>query len=250
MTREHAHPNWVLDVLPDHPRAGTTMAQSSAAPFRYWYTKGETGIKVRSVCEKCNTGWMSRLEGQARRILEPFILGSDRHTITRDEQLFIEFWTLKTAMVFDSITDRGLRYFSVEERLHVATTHKLPRVKNYYVFIAKNIGSQELWADHYSFEIAKDEVGSEAVGRFYCADFVYGQLVIQFASCRTQLPPAQVWPRLDPNNIDVHIDITGGRREQPWPPKVLLDDEGLVKFKNRWIRPPNQTPLKIPKSSS
>jgi len=246
MTTEHAHPNWVLELLPGDEKSGTTIARSSHNADRQWGSKRQTGVRVKAICEQCNTGWMSRLENDARKIMAPFMVESDKNRICRSEQLFIEFWTLKTAMVFDAVTDAPRQFFSVEERTHLATTQRLPTSKNYYVFLAKNTGPREIWADHYSFGMTMDPNGARNfVGRFYCANFVYGLLAIQLAMCRTSVPPAEIWPKLDPSKLDIHLEITGGERDQEWPPAVALDDGKLTEFQRRWILPPNPGPLNL-----
>src|SRR5207249_3516229 len=55
--------------------------------------------KTRFVCERCNHGWMSDLEGAARPILEPSIR-HERCLFTRTAQLIGATWAFKTCLVF------------------------------------------------------------------------------------------------------------------------------------------------------
>jgi hypothetical protein len=55
-------------------------------------------VKVKDVCERCNTGWMSRLEASARPILTPIILGTSV-TLRVTDQPVLAAWVLKTSLV-------------------------------------------------------------------------------------------------------------------------------------------------------
>jgi hypothetical protein len=56
----------------------------------------------------CNTGWMSRLESQARAILSPLITGQSV-TLTVAEQHTAAFWAAKTGLCFESARPTATR---------------------------------------------------------------------------------------------------------------------------------------------
>jgi hypothetical protein len=56
--------------------------------------------QVRRVCQNCNGGWMSRLEAQAKPLLEPMFDGKPK-TLGPDEQVVLAAWTVKTLMMLD-----------------------------------------------------------------------------------------------------------------------------------------------------
>jgi hypothetical protein len=70
-----------------------------------------SNLKTTCVCENCNGGWMSSLEGNARRILGPLM--EDIHLVLNgDQQFLIAKWAVKTAMTAESFnrTTRKLFY--------------------------------------------------------------------------------------------------------------------------------------------
>src|SRR5689334_17815668 len=69
---EHAWPEWILDWLRTDAPAVMRAQFGERERERLWRTaNGE--IKIRYVCEGCNVGWMSQLEGVARPVLRPLI---------------------------------------------------------------------------------------------------------------------------------------------------------------------------------
>ncbi|MEI2698808.1 MAG: hypothetical protein V9E94_10835 [Microthrixaceae bacterium] len=82
MSREHAIPQWVGEVL--HGAAG------ESGDWTTWYAFGTLSencerrhpaesnrptVVVKRVCRDCNSGWMADVEGEAKPILEPMING-------------------------------------------------------------------------------------------------------------------------------------------------------------------------------
>jgi hypothetical protein len=107
LSREHAIPLWVASVLDD-------MEPGSVPPE--WYTQynaggiverdrqypvGLPGVIVRSVCEPCNNGWMARMEGQIRPIVEPMIRGRVT-SLSVEDQINIATWASKTSVALES----------------------------------------------------------------------------------------------------------------------------------------------------
>jgi hypothetical protein len=96
LTREHVLPDWLteigLDLEPSIHHAGPI----NRLP-REWSARPYT-TTVRMVCGDCNSGWLSRLEGEAKPIIAPLIRGEGRR-LPYDDQALIAAWTCKTALV-------------------------------------------------------------------------------------------------------------------------------------------------------
>jgi hypothetical protein len=97
LTGEHVFGDWLttigLNLEPVVQEAGPLNRigrdLGTTPPFRQ---------KVRDVCGECNHGWMSRLEGVAKRVLTPLILG-DLAQVEPSDQGAIAAWLQKTALV-------------------------------------------------------------------------------------------------------------------------------------------------------
>lgn len=82
--------------------------------LREWTTK-QLDLKVRRVCEDCNTGWMHDLEEDCRPLLTNMIQGVDLPiTLDQEQQALLALWATKTAMMVDFL-DSGPQ--------HVPATH-------------------------------------------------------------------------------------------------------------------------------
>src|SRR4051812_47707066 len=103
LTREHVFPAWLNAYLPtdrpywilEHDRFVGERTFEVRRPAR------GLDFTVRAVCAQCNGGWMSRLEGEARPILEPLMTSRELRPLMKDEQLAVGRWATKTAMMMD-----------------------------------------------------------------------------------------------------------------------------------------------------
>jgi hypothetical protein len=240
MTREHAYPNWALQLLPGD-KTGTTFYLSSKLPdfLRAWWKRDETGVTVKPVCKECNEGWMSRLEGNARRILGPLMLGTGEHDFTADDKATIIAWTVKTWMVFDVASRKEHQMlFSPEDRKRLMETLRPDPALNTTVFLAHYLGPREMNSDHHRFAISRrpeaDGGDTEELNRFYCETMIFGRLAIQ-ATVRRIVTDETEFPSIDRSWLDVQLDITWPRGGNHWPPRVALDEQGYLNFRDRWL---------------
>jgi hypothetical protein len=103
VSAEHVWPRWLSAVLPskrvrhkqqfDHPD-GTARDREWEAPP---YTQ-----TVNHVCEECNNGWMSKLETQAKPLLQPMVEGRFRHLHPAGQRT-IATWAFKTVAMLEYI---------------------------------------------------------------------------------------------------------------------------------------------------
>lgn len=97
MTREHVWPDWLSRTgFPNEPtviESGPLNRLSSEfGPMRPLSTT------VKAVCDKCNNGWMSRLEQTVRPVLTPIISGQS--TVIEAPVLpTLSLWAFKTALI-------------------------------------------------------------------------------------------------------------------------------------------------------
>jgi hypothetical protein len=85
------------------------VAEGDAARVRRFHQR-PFQMTVGCVCRSCNHGWMSRLEGEVKRLLRPMMLSPSDDlpfTLTRDDQRVLALWAAKTLMVLQgTMTER------------------------------------------------------------------------------------------------------------------------------------------------
>ncbi len=116
-SREHVWAQWLHDT----PGAQHLLAESHGERIpidQTFVTRAGDGRLLRDtrragnyamhlphvtvlVCKRCNSGWMSRLENEARRILSPFILGGERFIkLSRADLQLLAAWVIKSWMAY------------------------------------------------------------------------------------------------------------------------------------------------------
>ena len=81
-------------------KSGSTFVGSEP---RNWDAPPFT-VVVPEVCKRCNTGWMSDLEGDAAPIITPMLAGQ-KVLLGDREQTILARWLVKTAMVYQATTE-------------------------------------------------------------------------------------------------------------------------------------------------
>jgi hypothetical protein len=121
LSKEHAIPRWIGEALHESEPPGAswethyqfgrpaeTMERRHAAP------SNRPVVEVNCVCVPCNTGWMSRLEGQAKPLLLPMIRG-EATRLDLPAQLVLATWAVKTTLVLEFMR-RGMFVATPEMR--------------------------------------------------------------------------------------------------------------------------------------
>jgi hypothetical protein len=137
LTVEHAVPLWIHGYLVGigkltHEREGETYSE--------WQTE-QLNITVSRVCDSCNGGWMSRLEGRAKPLLiDPIRNRTQIWTVK--EQRTVATWAYKTALMCGLATGQN----------HVPDTH--------FTHLRKHLhppGSVRVWATAHGVEQNTEE---------------------------------------------------------------------------------------------
>jgi hypothetical protein len=234
-TKEHAWPEWLLELL-GGGRVAVIQHERGNEPMRTWRGVG-AGVTVKHVCRtRCNNGWMSDLEDCAKPILTPLVQGV-RSSLDTLSQITIATWAVKTAMVFEATRVDHDWFYTREERRYVMEESTPP-------------ARTSVWIGSYSGRVGAfcqaDDLGGRTDGallRFtaYATTMSFGPLVIQVNT--GHLPP-----RISKNKI-ITADQSPGpwdaasvrvwpatRHAARWPAPVSLDDgdANLERYAMRW----------------
>jgi hypothetical protein len=113
--KEHVIPAWLQEALGERYEDLTRCIADSAndqvvGRRQHIFDRFQQG----HVCENCNHGWMSALEGQTAPVLTPLINGQrSPFELSVGESLIISRWAVKTALVLSSVTmDASTRDFT------------------------------------------------------------------------------------------------------------------------------------------
>jgi hypothetical protein len=103
-TGEHIWPEWMHEQLPDTIgwEYSAVVGHTPDVPSRWTPMSGmpKRRIKPKVVCQRCNNGWMSRLETAVRPILEPLVKGHAR-TLSPQDQTKLATWLFVKNIVME-----------------------------------------------------------------------------------------------------------------------------------------------------
>lgn len=148
MSREHAIPQWVGEVLHGAAESGdwTTWyafgTPSENCERRHPAESNRPTVVVKRVCRDCNSGWMADVEGEAKPILEPMISGKPC-MLSLGDQLNVATWATKTAIVLEYV--RSDLFVTTEaERRVIADDRRPPDAFRVRLAATAAVGDQGL----------------------------------------------------------------------------------------------------------
>jgi hypothetical protein len=207
-SREHLWPDWLRKEAAiresfDHrieqevDGAETRDVKFSTPPFNQ---------VVKAVCGRCNGGWMSRIEANAKPILQDLIYARGRR-LDRDDQRKLATWAFLKACVFDELHPHE-RVVPTEHRQRLYTYKQPPATG-----VAMWLGTYEaLEVGHYAHQglkLGRDGLPDPQQPNIYIVTITAGALIIQVAGGLlhdlgfddVDYPPelhvAKIWPPAD-----------------------------------------------------
>ncbi len=230
-SREHLWPKWIL-------------ARSKFGPLRHQIRKREAVIirpevTVKTVCQACNSGWMSSLESECIPVI-----GSMLHGLTvplsQMQQETIAVWAVKTSMMMDSLKGRDAkkRFYAREECENLRLNRTIPR-------------ETRIWLGHYvgeglggfgtDFTVVAGELNRQRVAHGMTNTIIIGHLALQVVTVHRHpkhvgrdisdvQPKAADWERM-------LIQIWPETRYISWPPELSFENDGQLgigRLVERW----------------
>lgn len=231
-TNEHGFAEWLLDEFPAKGKVIHTVSGGRDQPIKRRWTANKLAAKTGKVCKTCNSGWMSNLEVAVRPFLGSLIRGNGR-TFYKDGQRLLAAWAVKTALAMELINPDP-EYRRPIDPIHyweMARCRDRPPPRT-EVWLGAWGGEPHL--HHWSKEIVVQQ-GELDESAAYSSTLTVGHAVLQVfghshaedfevthQGWRAQLAH-KIWPYQGP--------VT-------WPPKRLMDEEGLWAF----MRPFEEVP--------
>ncbi|WP_166532810.1 hypothetical protein [Blastococcus xanthinilyticus] len=209
LTREHVIPQWLRDVpsiahdlsveargerrshyIYSFEREPTSRVPSSTVEERGQFV-APRDLLVRVVCERCNTGWMSRREVGVQPLLTALIEGSSL-TVLADGLVRLAAWTAKTAMMFE-YNHPPTAGFSAAQHRDLVRRERPPRSTD--VYLARFDGPPEVWPLHRGGPIGllpPTGGSAQVIGRCQLTTLVLGEVALLVRS----VTPAELAPVL------------------------------------------------------
>lgn len=183
-------------------------------------------IVVNCVCRRCNNGWMSDLEQNARPILTPLIDGTAKK-ITFPEQMTIAAWATKCAIAFDGM-ESGESFYEQSDRLHFRED-LIPPI-DYTEFWVGHYAGPSLWAC--TIHGSGINKVSRTPNKSYVQTMIFGRFILQFVSIRPLttaiVPVINIQVRNGPwTNVAVGLFAHNGR-SMNWPPEHSFDNSSCT----------------------
>ena len=107
LTREHAYPDWIAALFTSEQVTyeRTIQDRRDEHAMRSSWQQRPFEVKVRAVCEDCNSGWMSDLEQEAAPLLTPMIRGQDGELDSLAATV-VATWAAKTMLILRLLASR------------------------------------------------------------------------------------------------------------------------------------------------
>lgn len=227
---EHLWPNWIhkqKDFGPLRIQRGNASPKIVRDPQQ----------KVKTVCSKCNNGWMSELENESIPLVGEMFKDRPKQ-LTESQQHSVAAWAVKTAMVSESTKGRNApnSFYEKDERVKLREHRTIPDRTRIWIGA---ISGSHLGAFGTDFTILANGQARIGMGS---ATIVVGHFVVQVVTTHINRDFAakdildvqpkggcwyskliQLWPK-------EHDTVR-------WPPKVKFTNggpSGIAHLMDRW----------------
>lgn len=182
LTAEHVFASWIGGLGLIEGNASTVSGFLNEMP-RVLPPTPAFSQRVKMVCASCNNGWMSELENNARRILQPLILGTSTSIAPADRAL-AALWAFKTALVsllMSTAPDREAGYGVPPEEYELLYESRATQepLTDTQVWISRYEGEREGAADVTPVVVTVAGLVEPDYPQGYLFTIVIGQLLVQ-----------------------------------------------------------------------
>jgi hypothetical protein len=224
---EHVFGDWINQVfrVEEIEARRFFFSAGTMEELRSHTVKRAAAQRAKVVCKRCNTGWMSDLEGEASRLLPPLIAGKSV-TLDPKEQVLAATWAIKTAMVGEFI-QRQPPSFSAEDRRLMRAQQHLP-IRAATAIAAYDMGEQ--FATRYMRGLGTVEQRGAPFMDLYVHTIQVGHLVLSIRGTTT-LPASdnRSLERIaEPHYLE--IPVFPPVEKCRWPPTVVMDERTLLEY--------------------
>ncbi len=230
LTIEEVFPKWLAELLPQNkpvtgiladPMEGTILRTSGGVAY---------AAQARCVCSTCNSGWMSQLEGEAKPLIGPMVVGKAAIAMMAESQTLLARWALKTALMVQYLQPQVL----IPERFYTSFHRRGLPSSNGRVWLASYDG-KSIPSGHHSYLLdvsGTTPSGEVHRGNAFGVTFHVDKLVLQVFDHDL---PGELGLRF-PQSVGQQFDgavlpIWPAGRTRSWPPSRRLDEPGLNALK-------------------
>ncbi len=235
-SKEDVWPRWLLARV-STPGMADVDLERDGRPLARWKTSRHAW-RLGVVCARCNNGWMSNLEGEAKPVVER-LLADVPASLSQNDQAALGAWSVKTAMVFEGFRRAPTIFYTDQERASLRLSRELPLLTA--VWLAKCVDMPGIYANASGHSQTPDH--SPRKPRLYVTTMGFGHVALQVATLKmpghvsTSTP---VGARMVPGPWEAAtVQISPFLAPASWPPPIGLNGEdGLKAFADRWHVPP------------
>jgi hypothetical protein len=234
ISNEHVIPQWIDQVLtssmlgPDMSFERTIVRAGVARQTNTWSVERVAVIERRLVCKECNSGWMGELEGKAKALLKPMILGCGA-TLSADQQLTIATWAAMKTMVHEFVWGAKQPPISPQTDRNIVMRERRPPANMQIRLAAVGLKGRPVAVFQRVHQRKLPSGQAPTTQDFvFCVTIVLGCLVVQiFGGPATAANKFDQTTRTSSNFLPIYppnVDAIN------WPPAVVLDDASLEVF--------------------
>lgn len=226
LNREHALGRQMGRLI-DGPASYTSqrihidVKRSERNSHRFWPSNTPTPWVTRAFCQRCNGGWMARMDDEARPVLEKIMRAPTPLAPTIEESRALANWAFKVSIVFEFIAASNERH-TAEVRAKFFRTRRTPDHAAVAIGSASFTHANALYGKRISYLPFPD------AGATQVFTLLLKHVVIQVASqCngRRIVNPLDLLPLRSGARLILHpLQESVGA----WPPQILIDSESSL----------------------
>lgn len=226
LSGEHLWSDWMNELIPGKKRL--TIRNKDRQIVKRWDAP-KLDWKAKVVCEPCNNGWMSEIEGKhAKPAMSELILGKTNIPIDQTRANSIAIFAFKTAVIFDHISRDRAPFFDRSARHEFRQSLTIPPYIGMWLTKLSAFGKGEASTLYHEGRPSSDTslkmyVCTYAVEHLVLQIVAYKERGIHRVSADDNFVAVPFWPDIPHNFV--------------WPPAGVLNTvDDFKSFSDRWTK--------------
>ena len=240
MNGEHLFSAWIGRLL-NYPKYSWKFIDPDTGEIREW--QASLDLKIKAVCESCNSGWMSRLETEAKYALSDMIKYGSKMSLLPRGIATLSAFAFKSAVIATCMNRNHEPFFTRADRENFRSSQSLPSKVQMWISCLQDIAMTGTFIGHvFGLNVPS---GTNRHGiqiddlESYAFTYSAGYLAFQVLACRhgkianRGKPLPILRPNLGWDDAVVQFWPHSGA-PITWPPLLNLNSDSLNALANRW----------------
>jgi hypothetical protein len=233
LTAEHCWGVWISELMPAN--VFTIVRRNLDGTSKQWQAR-ELNVKIKVVCDRCNNGWMSDLEGEAKATAANMMLYGSPVSLLPIGIASLAAFAFKGAVIATFMHPNREPFHSVTDRHRFAEERALPA--GFQVWISSLTQQRGAFKSYFHETLPESRYNFKLdVFTFAAGFFALQAVTFKWGTRHDRRHKVPLFLTQNPIFDDIAVPLwPNDGLPVVWPPRKHLPETSFEDFVTRWAR--------------